>query len=432
MVTSPDNNIKNENGLIVAYEDRPISMYDNLNNMTANTLNVTPTNSNNSRMTNATISLNPNSVQTTTSPHTSSKANGAAHSTPFTDINFVLNENNKPQQAQQQEQQLQTNGNRNLNEIEPNTGNAAVFATPYKTSALKLATTTASLPLATQQNNQQHSPLILPATTTTKTSIETKTLTSSSPPLLHSNAAIGTTTSTATATANSETFNSFNRPLSQHSESALSDTSHSIAAVKAALNEAKSKFFGLNGYTPTQQQIHYDDSSYIEESLKHQLIPSDIQPNIHQIQIQQQQVQKPQPKYQNIPENSAIFRKQIVDGAGSPPDLPPKPIQYQNAQQQPSMRSNNTSTPDQIRHMPVTSNTYNQISLSDIDGATSRSQVRNKTVKTVAFEKKETNYFCPFHLKFKRDHNRLLFNILITIMGQMLHIITQLKTHLIF
>ncbi|XP_065365128.1 probable serine/threonine-protein kinase DDB_G0278665 isoform X2 [Calliphora vicina] len=396
MINPPNANSIGSNGIMETYDDRPISMYDNLNNMTTN-MNPTMTamNSSTPKMTKAPTMANTNATVTAiataiATPPTSTKTNGAAHSTPFTDITFKFNENNNiPQQKlQQQHQPLQINGNRNLNEIPSNTGNnAAVYATPYKTAAaIKPVITTASPPLtAHQQQHQQHSPSIAPTTTTI-----TNTLTSS-PSLLQTNATIATTTTSPTAAAatalNSDTFNnSINRPLSQHSQSELNDTSHSIAAVKAALNEAKSKFFGLNGHASSQQyqdqqqlQLHdhphnYDDN-YGEESPNHQLLPLNDQ--LHQQHpAQQQQVQKSQPKYQNIPENSAIFRNQtagIAAAGGPPPELPPKPIEYQNLQQQPTTSSIHT-TPDHHRKMPTGAAAYNQISLNDIDGPASRSQ----------------------------------------------------------
>ncbi|KAM7348010.1 uncharacterized protein ACRADG_007457 isoform 1-T2 [Cochliomyia hominivorax] len=410
MINPPNNNnsINNCNHIMETYDDRPISMYDNLNNMTTN-MNATAvamnssntpkmtkaptmaTNSNNNTNPATTITVTntpPTSILaapiTTTTPsaqqQTSSKTNGAAHSTPFTDITFKFNENDNTLQ----QQQLQINGNRNLNEIVSNTGNnAAVYATPYKTSTpIKPIITTASPPLTAQQ---QHSTAI------------TNTLTSSPTSLLQTNATIGTKTTTTPPTAavlvetaaqpttavdiNSDTFNSINRPLSQHSQSELNDTSHSIAAVKAALNEAKSKFFGLNGYASpsSQQQQHNYDDNYGEESPKRQLLPAEIH---HHLPQQQQQVQKPQPKYQNIPENSAIFRNQT--GAGVlPPELPPKPIEYQNLKQPPASRSIHSITPDYNRKMTTSggsggsggsTTTYNQISLNDIDGSASRTQ----------------------------------------------------------
>ncbi|XP_037808975.1 uncharacterized protein LOC119601849 isoform X2 [Lucilia sericata] len=404
MINTPNTNSININGIMETYDDRPISMYDNLNNMTTN-MNATTTtavaaiNSSTPKITKAPTMANTNATTVTTltatpppAPSTSSKTNGAAHSTPFTDITFKFNENNNiPQlklQQQQQQQQLPINGNRNLNEIPPNTGNnAAVYATPYKTSAaIKPVITTASpTPLTAQQQQQtQHSPAEITTTIT-------NTLTSS-PSLLHTNATIPATTTTLTpptsatvAIINSDTFNSFNRPLSQHSQSELNDTSHSIAAVKAALNEAKSKFFGLNGYAASQLQDHqhnnYDDDNYAEESPNHQLLPLDDQqqsiPFTHQVQQQQhhqQQVQKPQPKYQNIPENSAIFRNQSTGvPAAPPPELPPKPIEYQNLQQ-PTASTSLHTTPDHFRKMPAGTASYNQISLNDIDTSASRSQ----------------------------------------------------------
>lgn len=420
MINTPNNNNNHIiNGIMEPYDDRPISMYDNLNNMTTN-MNATTVAMNSSstpKMTKAptmatTATTNGNNANGTTvtttaavvTTPTSSKTNGAAHSTPFTDITFKFNNdnNNITQQQQQKLQQLEINGNRNLNEIGTNTGNVnntnntAVYATPYKTTApIKPLITTASSPTPLTAQQQQHSPSIATAATTiTNTlpnaAIETTTTTETSKPTaapsLYTTAAVAEpVTATAAVTINSDTFNNCNRPLSQHSQSELNDTSHSIAAVKAALNEAKSKFFGLNGYASSpleqqqqqlqdQQQLYnYNNDNYGEESPNHQLLPTEIH---HQYLPHQQQVQKPQPKYQNIPENSAIFRNLTADLP--PPELPPKPIEYQNLQQ-PSNRNIHSTTPDHNRKMPSSGGgsptNYNQISLNDIDGPTSRSQV---------------------------------------------------------
>ena len=432
----------NSNGAMELYDDRPISMYDNLNNMTTNmnsiNTNATTTTTPLLAIDSSTPKLSkaPTTPQpiVTITPTTSSKTNGAIHSTPFTDITFNFNDNNnitqqkqyQQQQQQQQQpyqqqhqQQLEINGNRNLNERIANTGNAtaaAVYATPYKTTASVkpvIITTASPIPhLIVQQQQQQHSPILATTATTTTTDTSTTTvdtLTSSSPSLLHTKAIItptaiaaATTTTISNATLNSDTLNNFDRPLSQHSQSELNDTTQSIAAVKAALNEAKSKFFGLNGYASAQeqQQQHQQNHSYdnnYDESLNEQLLPIEQQ---QQQQPQQQQVQnhkKPQPKYQNIPENSALFRNQSAESGGSggsggdtdpPPELSPKPVDYQNLQQPSYNRNIQTSTtPDHQRKMPSGTTAYNQISLNDIDSPASRSQVYRITT-TIC----ETNY----------------------------------------
>lgn len=394
MVNPPNNNY---NGIMETYDDRPISMYDNLNNnMTTtamNNSNISNNSSNTPKIIKAPTTMATSTMATT--PTTSTKTNGAAHSTPFTDITFKFNENNNNnlQQQQQlpqqhQQQQLQLNGNRNLNQMPPNTGNnnAAVYATPYKTTATKpvLLTNTASPP------PPPSAPLTSPAQQLHQQQLPTNILTSSSPSLLHTtNPTIATL---PTAALDSDTFNSYNnRPLSQHSQSELNETSHSIAAVKAALNEAKSKFFGLNGYAPQQQQYeqqqhHYDDNhngNDRDESQNHNLLPSSSSSTPTKIQQQVQTPIKPQPKYQNIPENSAIFRNQIAGSASgggadadAAPELPPKPVEYQKS------KNNNTTTPDYNRKMPA-GTSYNQISLNDIDSAASRSQVTNSMFKVV-------------------------------------------------
>lgn len=103
------------------------------------------------------------------------------------------------------------------------------------------------------------------------------------------------------------------RPLSQHSDA---NGYSGIAAVKAALNDAKSKFFGLNGNGVI------NDPSTEESLLQRGALASDLKPTI---------LPKPQPKYQNIPENSAIF-KSAQGRVPTPPPPPPPPASTQTQQ----------------------------------------------------------------------------------------------------
>ncbi|XP_055915472.1 putative uncharacterized protein DDB_G0277255 [Eupeodes corollae] len=107
----------------------------------------------------------------------------------------------------------------------------------------------------------------------------------------------------------SQSQSQLSRPISQH----LDTNGYSgISAVKAALNDAKSKFFGLNG------------NNNIEDPTEESLLSSSsvgAQPDHQKLSI----VPKSQPKYQNIPENSAIFKSAQVNVPASPPTPPPPP-----------------------------------------------------------------------------------------------------------
>ncbi|XP_037929390.1 flocculation protein FLO11-like [Teleopsis dalmanni] len=250
------------------YDDRPVSVYDNLS-MPA-TVNTN------------TAKLKPQIIPTTSSTSASSTAATAAlngtdpHSPLYTEISFKFSDNNK-QHQQQQKQPIIPNGNRSSNHSQQqqitSQLNSPCYATPHKLPPNN--TTAQALPVAN------------------------------------------------TIAAN---VSPVQRPLSQHSQSELNEASHSIAAVKAALNDAKSKFFGLNGYAP-------DTTDLNNESQLHKLLPNvneSYQPKV-QI-ITPSPPPKPQPKYQNIPENSAIFRNQ-------PPELPPKPSEWQ------TNKSNTSNSP---------------------------------------------------------------------------------------
>lgn len=446
-----------------AYDDRPISMYDNLN-VTNNNVNITST----PKIKQPSTTVTSSSSSSSTLPP--SKPNGAVHSaaaaatTPFAHITFKFNDNNNTtttnhQQHQQQQQQLppqpyqMVNGNRNLNQqMSPNmaqtpgSGVAALYATPFKmvnTPISQKPAITTSPPAQTAVpasggiagiGNALTSPLQQPSTTSSSQSPAVAVAAT-----LPSNA--------ATATANT-TRSQTERPLSQHSQSELNETTHSIAAVKAALNEAKSKFFGLNGYAASAadlpQQLQHPSSPADESQTEHLLPTIDhstrIQPQPQQLQlqpqhhqrsaVQQQPVQtKPQPKYQNIPENSALFRNTSPGGSVAP-ELPPKPLEYQNlnkpattATPTPSVHNinnnNNKSTISSSPSPPPSLDTqnsrkmpdgtiYNQISLNDIDGPSHRSQVslsREKKNSDTSFSLVEiqnckqnaADYYAPIH-----------------------------------
>lgn len=450
-----------------AYDDRPISMYDNLN-VTNNNVNTTSTPKIKQPSTTETSS---SSSSSSTSPP--SKPNGAVRSataaaaatTPFAHITFKFNDNNNTtttNHQQHQQQQLppqpyqMVNGNRNLNQqMSPNmaqtpgSGVAALYATPFKmvntTPISQKPAITTSPPAQTAVpasggiagiGNALTSPLQQPSTTSSSSS-------SSQTPAV----AVAATLPSAAATATANTTRSqTERPLSQHSQSELNETTHSIAAVKAALNEAKSKFFGLNGYAASAadlpQQLQHPSSPADESQTEHLLPTIDhsprIQPQQLQLQLQPQHHQrsavqpppvqtKPQPKYQNIPENSALFRNTSPGGSVAP-ELPPKPLEYQNlnkpatATPTPSVHNinnnNNKSTVSSSPSPPPSLDTqnsrkmpdgtiYNQISLNDIDGPSHRSQVSllRKNNSDTSFSLVEiqnckqnaTDYYAPIH-----------------------------------
>lgn len=440
----------------MAYDDRPISMYDNLN-VTNNNVNITSTPKIKQPSTTETSS---SSSSSSTSPP--SKPNGAVRSataaaaatTPFAHITFKFNDNNNTtttnhQQHQQQPYQM-VNGNRNLNQqMSPNmaqtpgSGVAALYATPFKkvnTPISQKPAITTSPPAQTAVpasggiagiGNALTSPLQQPSTTSS----------SQSPAV-----AVAATLPSAAATATANTTRSqTERPLSQHSQSELNETTHSIAAVKAALNEAKSKFFGLNGYAASAadlpQQLQHPASPADESQTEHLLPTIDhstrIQPQQLQLQLQPQHHQrsavqpppvqtKPQPKYQNIPENSALFRNTSPGGSVAP-ELPPKPLEYQNLNKPattptPSVHNiNNNNNKSAVSSSPSpppsldTQNSrkmpdgtiYNQISLNDIDGPSHRSQVSllRKNNSDTSFSLVEiqnckqnaADYYAPIH-----------------------------------
>ncbi|EDV47329.1 uncharacterized protein LOC6551303 [Drosophila erecta] len=104
-----------------------------------------------------------------------------------------------------------------------------------------------------------------------------------------------------------------------------SHTSHSIAAVKAALNDAKSKFFGINNY----------ESPAASKSAPVTLV-------------------KPEPKYQNVPQREELPAVAAPDPASQPVQLP-------------------APTGDHGRALRYAT-TYEQVPLSDLDAPSQASQ----------------------------------------------------------
>ncbi|XP_013118884.2 mucin-2 isoform X1 [Stomoxys calcitrans] len=419
------------------YDDRPISMYDNLNmtnnvntTSTPKTKHLQPPSTASAHMMMTPMQAAAKKPSPALPP---SKANGAAHSTPFADIAFKFNDNNNTKtqsplttQYQQPPQPapVQVNGNRNLNQISkpsppPNTANS-LYATPFKmanTAIAKPAITTAttstpspppqvlqslaSPPSASASIGNALSSSSITAMPSTTSSLASPSSSSSKSPLSASALAPLAMPAAANSIANDARLHE--RPLSQHSQSELNETSHNIAAVKAALNEAKSKFFGLNGYAQHQQPHQHHSPYEPHESQMQNLLPNNTttsprdnnsrnpqqQQQHHQPTSHLQPQQKPQPKYQNIPENSALFRSSPKAGVDAPA-LPPKPVEYQNLNTAPATTNTTATTPTNNNNKAIGHNspmdhhsnhrklpdgtTYNQISLNDIDGPSHRSQ----------------------------------------------------------
>uniref|UniRef100_A0A1A9VUL4 Uncharacterized protein n=1 Tax=Glossina austeni TaxID=7395 RepID=A0A1A9VUL4_GLOAU len=360
-INNYNNDSGNDNNNMVVDITRPVSMYDNLN-MTG-TVHIPKTKI--TTTTTATTTATATTATTTTSSAEMfncaafDNANVACDGmTPFNIPTHELNGNINNMQF------LTDDNKSNLFQ----TPNITTFHTfPYKSNAViteipataALAGTLPSLPCLTTIAKPMTTTMttittttIMPETITTNVTapqpVELVSITSLASSLLEGPAITTTITATATTTtttsaltpqqttksntslATISTAATQHRPLSQHSQSELNETGHNIAAVKAALNEAKSKFFGLNGYTSQQdhqqyqqhqqqqqqQQQHQQQHQQQEESYEFTESQNLLDKRKEEEQQQQQQQQhtqqvqnKIQPKYQNIPENSALFRR---------------------------------------------------------------------------------------------------------------------------
>ncbi|SPP88762.1 Hypothetical predicted protein [Drosophila guanche] len=111
-----------------------------------------------------------------------------------------------------------------------------------------------------------------------------------------------------------------------------SGTSHSIAAVKAALNDAKSKFFGINNYDEYESAVQ----------------PTQMPMPVVKAHSQQPTI-KPEPKYQNVPQRPKPQPNELPATIIEPVAMPPVSVSS------PVDRSLRYAT------------TYEQIPLSDLD-----------------------------------------------------------------
>ncbi|XP_018786591.1 PREDICTED: ataxin-2 homolog isoform X2 [Bactrocera latifrons] len=351
------------------YDDRPVSVYDNLKATPNNVHTSTPKAVKRGNDTvpspaasplptrRATATAAAAAAATTTTGGTTA-ANRATSSPIYADIAFKFNDNNQQlrnlqsqqqqhlQQHNQQQQQQQQQTLPRLTQqyvlqsaAQPVASNFTDQA-PTTTATTQHFATNTTLP--TQNNNnstnnytnssnqrliQANASITLPAQAPAPATAPASALTAAPAPIKAiATAAMSTTTAAASTVAAPRNASPAQRPLSQHSQSELYEASQSIAAVKAALNDAKSKFFGLNGYA--QDHPHNNTYTANESRPLQQRIAAAPRPLIDNQYPKVQIVTtaptpppKSQPKYQNIPENSAIFRNNVE----TPPELPPKP-----------------------------------------------------------------------------------------------------------
>ncbi|XP_001355074.4 uncharacterized protein [Drosophila pseudoobscura] len=124
-----------------------------------------------------------------------------------------------------------------------------------------------------------------------------------------------------------------------------SGTSHSIAAVKAALNDAKSKFFGINNYDEYESAVQPTQMPMPSVKAHSQ------QPTI-----------KPEPKYQNVPQR---HKPHAADELPAPAPAPTQTIEpVPMPMPMPVVVPLAASSPDRSLRYATT---YEQIPLSDLD-----------------------------------------------------------------
>lgn len=335
------------------YDDRPVSVYDNLKTTPNNIHTSTPkaVKRGNTVPSPAASPLSTRRAAATATATTveTTAANRATSSPIYADIAFKFNDNNQltNQQSQQphlkqQPQQQQPLPRLTQQYAQQSTAQslASNFTdqAPTTTATAQHFATNTTLP--TQSNNNSTNnytnssnqrliqanvsltlPAPAPAPASALASAPIKAFTTATP------AAMSTTTTSAMASTVAAPRNASpaQRPLSQHSQSELYEASQSIAAVKAALNDAKSKFFGLNGYAqehPHNNTYSANESRPLQQrGIAPRLLIDNQYPKVQIVTTAPTPPPKSQPKYQNIPENSAIFR----NNAETPPELPPKP-----------------------------------------------------------------------------------------------------------
>ncbi|XP_041451488.1 uncharacterized protein LOC111064931 isoform X1 [Drosophila obscura] len=130
----------------------------------------------------------------------------------------------------------------------------------------------------------------------------------------------------------SQSQSQFELELEPEEELNGSGTSHSIAAVKAALNDAKSKFFGINNYD------EYESAGQPTQMPMPAVKARSQQPTI-----------KPEPKYQNVPQRHKPQADEL-------PAASIEPVAVPVAASSPVDRS-----------LRYANTTYEQIPLSDVD-----------------------------------------------------------------
>ncbi|XP_039960122.1 CUE domain-containing protein C354.10 isoform X2 [Bactrocera tryoni] len=338
------------------YDDRPVSVYDNLKTTPNSIHTSTPKavkRGNNTVPSPAASPLptrRPTAAAATTTTGGTTAANRATSSPIYADIAFKFNDNNqqlKNQQSQQPHQQQQQQQQQTLPRLtqqyvqqsaaQPVASNFTDQA-PTTTATTQNIATNTTLPTQNSNNStnnytnssnqrliQANASITLPAPSPAPASAlaaaqaPIKAIATATP------AAMSTTTAASTVAA-PRNASPAQRPLSQHSQSELYEASQSIAAVKAALNDAKSKFFGLNGYAqdhPHNNTYSANESRPLQQraAAAPRLLIDNQYPKVQIVTTAPTPPPKSQPKYQNIPENSAIFRNNVE----TPPELPPKP-----------------------------------------------------------------------------------------------------------
>ncbi|XP_011178966.2 mucin-2 isoform X2 [Zeugodacus cucurbitae] len=325
------------------YDDRPVSVYDNLKTTPTSIHTSTPKSlkRGNTVPSPAASPLTAHraAVAPTAATATTTAANRATSSPIYADIAFKFNDNNQltNQQSQQtfaqEKQQQQTLPCLTQQYAQPQLASNFTDQAPTTTTTTTTQhfPTNTTLPTQNNHNNtnnyhtnsnqqrltQPNTSITLPASAPAPAPAPIKAIATATTPAAMSTTAASMATSAATRNASPA-----QRPLSQHSQSELYEASQSIAAVKAALNDAKSKFFGLNGYAQDHPHNNTNESRPKQHnaSLPRLLIDNQY-PKVQIVTTAPTPPPKSQPKYQNIPENSAIFRNNVE----LPPELPPKP-----------------------------------------------------------------------------------------------------------
>uniref|UniRef100_A0A1B0A0X2 Uncharacterized protein n=1 Tax=Glossina pallidipes TaxID=7398 RepID=A0A1B0A0X2_GLOPL len=403
-INNYNNDSGNDNNMVVDIT-RPVSMYDNLN-MTGTVH--TPKTKITTTATTAIITATTTTAKTTSAEMfdcaSFDNANVASDvTTPFNIPTHELNGNinNKQFLTDDNESNLFQTPNITTFHTFPYKSNAVITEIPAAAAAAAataVAGTLPSLPCLTTiakpitTMTTTITPAIITTNVTAPQPVELVSITSLASSLLEG-PAITTTITTTTSALTPQTTKSHtslatisttatqHRPLSQHSQSELNETGHNIAAVKAALNEAKSKFFGLNGYISQQDHQQYQQHQQQQQQQQHQhqqqqheescefiesqnLLDNRKEEEQQQQQQRRQQVQnKIQPKYQNIPENSALFRR--TDMRDESNDNQENHNNYQHTANNKQITATTITATANPNKMPVITS-YKQIPLNDV------------------------------------------------------------------